>query len=278
MRIYKALGLEEEIISQGQVLNEQKALNKSGKKMGSVDLKSFSERNFGGVPFVCIREELLVSKLSSLLQREGSNMHKGATLVKRQEQGVLSYFSDGRTKRSDLFVVADGSESELRKVLMPETERSWKVRVTGYEYWSAFLPRPQGLEAKYVEMWGPNKRLWLVDCGGGLLHVSGTVQNTSFQMDKMNLPGLRELKRFHSVFSPSFTGEEVEKVFEFCARNPEYKAVNISYPSTRITSADMPPTDFAQDGVVLIGDAAHSLYTPYGFVTIFFRSLFFFHA
>ena len=68
------------------------------------------------------------------------------------------------------------------------------------------------------------------------------------------------------MFSLDFTAPEVKEIFEYCERNAEEKSVSVAYPSIRLTSYDDVSTELFESGAVLIGEAAHSFYPPYGFV------------
>ena len=67
--------------------------------------------------------------------------------------------------------------------------------MAGYEYWSTFIPKPPSFqEGTSLELWGPNKRMFVTDVGNHTLNVSGTIQNFEFDVAKAMVPGKKKKK------------------------------------------------------------------------------------
>ncbi|WP_035609800.1 FAD-dependent monooxygenase [Haloferula sp. BvORR071] len=158
--------------------------------------------------------------------------------------GVSLSLADGRELRGKRVIVADGSHSQARASLWPESEPLY----CGYVGWRGIVDHvPAGWERGRVsESWGQGRRFGIAPVGGGKTYWYATA--TVPEARSRERVGIAELRRdFAGWHAP------IDEVLE---TTPNDKLLQHPISDRR------PERDWQRDEkLVLIGDAAHPL-TP----------------
>lgn len=116
LRIFKDLGLYDELIARGSSGTNVVLHSVKGPIMGELDLVSWSKKQTGCGQLE-IRRVDLMEVLCGAAQRAGIEVHYNKTLTKITEgdQQVMASFSDGTTDTADFLLGCDGLRSNVRK-------------------------------------------------------------------------------------------------------------------------------------------------------------------
>lgn len=98
---------------------------------------------------VGISRRALQKVLADQARRFGAQVRLGMTVAALDDDGtgVTATFSDGTTGRYDVVIGADGVNSQVRGMILPDAETA---QFTGQSVWRYNFPRPDGLDALQV--------------------------------------------------------------------------------------------------------------------------------
>jgi 2-polyprenyl-6-methoxyphenol hydroxylase-like FAD-dependent oxidoreductase len=121
VRALEALGVAEEVLARGAVMDTNLIQRWDGKVLGGGRLNL--ERRYGA-PGVCVRRADLLAALHAALGSEG--VHTGARVVTLQHtrRGAAAVMADGGRVDADFLVGADGLHSVVRNALLGDEPRS----------------------------------------------------------------------------------------------------------------------------------------------------------
>jgi 2-polyprenyl-6-methoxyphenol hydroxylase-like FAD-dependent oxidoreductase len=165
------VGLADEVVQTGDVLNVGEVRNSGGKVLSLMPVAQ-ADRELGRPSVVIHRADLL----DILLRRAApQTVTFGAECVSVQRAGdqVQARFANGRAETGDLLIGADGINSVVRKQLVgPEA-----TRYAGYTCWRGVLEYP---EVKWprghaAECWGRGQRFGITRIGAGRVYWWATL-------------------------------------------------------------------------------------------------------
>jgi 2-polyprenyl-6-methoxyphenol hydroxylase-like FAD-dependent oxidoreductase len=234
LRMLATLGLDEEIVAGGAVLDEGRIERADGTLLQTLDLRPMRERY--GQPAVAIHRGTLSAILAGHLSP--GTVRYGVRVTARDGAVVGP---DGHPLAGDVVVGADGLHSEVRGAVVGDVA----PRYAGYVAWRGISDTcvlPPGVSC---ERWGRGRRLGLVPIG----------PDRSYWFATEDVPeGGRDPDDLHPVL--------LEKFAEF---GEDAAAVIRATPRAAILRndiVDLPPIDtWIRGNVVLLGDAAHAM-TP----------------
>jgi FAD-dependent urate hydroxylase len=209
---------------------------RSGRTISSLRLAPVV-RLVGGSPYVVCPRQDLVDLLLAKVGRVSYAMR--CIRVTSDDKGAHVCFADGSQVRADLVVAADGSDSQIRGALWPESERSFLSVV-----WQATVPMPANYPA-------PAEALIV----RGPCTFAGSFPTT---VNRVNL--------FFEQKAPSPETTDApwpEVSSRFAALPDPLRRWFLDTPMTRFEAFPIfqqpPARRWYQGRVVLLGDAAHSL-------------------
>lgn len=194
-----------------------------------------------------IMRPALAKILSEAVRASTTNVRLGLTFTELSQDadGVSVTFSDGSQGRYDLVIGADGLYSAVRAKVFPQAP---KPRFIGQSVWRAVLPKPDGIDT--VAMWmGPNLKVGMnrVTKDTVYLFLTEDRPTNDHVPPETFVPALRALlERFPSPIIRKIASE----------LSSEHQIVY------RPLEQMLLPRPWANDRVVLIGDAVHAT-TPH---------------
>ncbi len=236
MQVYKNLGLNDIIKSNGQSISSLNITTSNLKPLSKVDLNYFEQKY--KVKNIAIHRGILQKILVDQLKSSEIILnHKLKSVIKNENEFVLR-FENGKTYKSSVVIGADGINSVVRQQLFPKNS----IRHAYQTCWRgiANYNLPQNLKNELNEAWGKKERF-------GFVQISE---------DKVYWYALKPYKENKNEWA--FNNIK-EGLYEF---HPIIKDIICSTPMQHINEAeisDLKPTKIWHDkNVCLIGDAAHA--------------------
>lgn len=232
MSALRVHGLHEPILARGRVVKGMNITDQDGRVLGR------SRYEVAGLPLpgVAIHRSTLHQILR---QRFTGELRAGASVSDVAAGSPPTLVADGQRLDCDLLVGADGIRSQVRQALAP----TFETRYSGYTCFRFVVGRQWTDEA--FEMWGPGKRVGVVPLGEGETYVFATL-NAAPRAPRP-FQTLEELRALWSEFGAP-------------AREAFAALTNLGSVLHHDLEDGISPKFWA-DGVVLLGDAAHSV-TP----------------
>lgn len=236
MKVFRAAGLEKAILEKAQVLDTLLSTDQTGREIGYIDLKKIHEER--GYPSITIHRHDLHDIFTASVDPETIHLSHRLVSLERTDNGYDVAFENGEKETYDRVIGADGIHSQVREQLFGPVG----LRHTQQGCWRFVMDIPEGVDPRVaIEMWGDRKRVGIIPIGGGKVYcfMVGMMQGGEAAMDAHVALGLFD----------EFEGEwaKIKK-----AVNPEKLEILFG------ELADAEAITLTKDGVVLIGDAAHS--------------------
>jgi len=236
MRMLRALGLDEGVISAGTVVRRWQFYDAQGCLLSDTDLTAvWSEVG----PCIGIVRPLLHSALKKGVADVPCRLGVAVTSLSQDDRGVTVAFSDGTSGAYDLVVGADGIRSTVRALTLGATPPAY----LGAMNWRSVVPiRPSGLESA-LQMHVDDGRIFgLVTMGGGRTYSFAIYIEPQFYD-----PLEGRLERLRARFA------------DFGPRIQEYLAALDRDDQIICSAMEWVPVGKVYSGrVVLVGDAAHA--------------------
>ena len=234
---FDRLGLKEEVIERGRILDSFAMLDQQGRPITRVDTGRISER-FGIDNFTIHRGELHQLLLSKLDPATIFTDKRGMDL-ERNDKGVKITFADGTLHETDFLIVADGVHSAIRQKLVPGSV----PRYAGYTCWRSVIEDTGGDLTESSETWGKGGRFGIVPLAKNKLYwfacVNGPRNSDRFRNYRTD-DLLNNFRDYHQPIPAILQRTEDE---------------NLLWNDI----IDVPPlARYAFGRVLLIGDAAHA--------------------
>ena len=153
VRVLKRLGLMQQVIDRGAVIEAAASYNSRGDTIGRLPT------NLTDVPSVCLHRADLQQALSSALPPDC--VHLGDQFVNFENTGarVMAHFASGRAASGDALIGADGLRSRVRTQLIGDGEPVYR----GYQCWRGVCHLPAS--ELLTETFGLGVRVGLVPIG-----------------------------------------------------------------------------------------------------------------
>ena len=235
-KIFRTIGLEDQLLDLSQPIDEIRSLDHKANSLGRLDLNKIKQER--DLDTIVIHRQALHDLLSSTIDQESIWLSHKLTNLTRTDSGYAVEFENGKKETFDRIIAADGLFSKVREL----TFGSMPLRHTHQVCWRFIIPTPAQINPRSaVEMWGDQKRV-------GVFSVAN---NQTYLFLVKSMSGGEEHLSFDDV---------LEEFDEFAAEWQIIKPT-IDTKSTPLLFgelADASKITLAKDGILFIGDAAHS--------------------
>lgn len=233
---FERLGLADEVIKAGNVLNDFDICDAKGKTLFKLNIERIKQ-NFNADNIAFHRADLHKVLFDKINQNKVCTGKKLNTL-KSKNSGVELHFTSGEIRTFDFVLGADGLNSSVRQYLLPKS----KPRYAGYWSWRGVVQLNQENRHKSREIWSKKGRFGYAALTQNRYYWFACI-NTDLKDDIQHFQ-LRDLqKRFRGYFK--FARELLA-----LSKNEEV----ISMPIMDIEPIDQ----FYFKNILLLGDAAHA--------------------
>ena len=237
MRAFAKLGIRDEVIARGRLLDGFSILDEKGRVISHTDSRALSKK-FGPDNFTIHRaalHEVLLAAVAPNMIRTG----KKCLAINSGANNRRIRFADGDSVEADYVIVADGIHSPLRQQLVPDSA----PRYAGYTCWRGLVSNRQLNIQQSMEIWGSKGRFGLVPLANDQLYWFATTNSPANNLRYKNYSAAD--LRVHFTGYPAAVSAALD-----------------AWPESHVIwndIADIKPLDrFAYDNVLLIGDAAHA--------------------
>lgn len=154
LRAFKAIGVYDEIVRTAYVGEGIQICDTQGKPLRRLPTpmpENAGVRSSGGI-MRPVLHEILAAQLGEL----GTSVRVGLTIdaLTQDESGVAVEFSDGARSRYDFLIGADGLNSKVRRLVLPDAP---EPEYLGQMAWRVTAPRPAYVERRTYFLGGPHK-------------------------------------------------------------------------------------------------------------------------
>lgn len=239
LRSLIGLGVGEEILGYGNVLNKLTIQSYLGRIINQVDFATMSQEI--GVENVTIHRADLHAVLLNNLREGTVQLNKRCVDFTQDSQGVTLYFEDGESRRPNLVIAADGIHSLFRKKLFS----NFAERYAGYTCWRSVVPFQDDAVQVDVstETWGPQGRFGIVPLAGNQVYWFACINSLRNDETKTN-----------------YKVEDLLEVFKDYP-HPIPQMIQLATDDQLVHDdiLDIKPlSSFVSGHIALIGDAAHA--------------------
>lgn len=245
LRSFAELGVLEKVLALGSASDGVDIFTHEDDFVGQLQTPRIAGE---GVPGnAAVMRPVLARVLADTILAAGADVRIGCTVksLRQYADGVDVATTDGRKRRYDLVIGADGLESKTRELIFPQSP---KPRYLGQRTWLAVLPRAAGLERTSI-WFGPGLKAGVdpVDAHRMYLFLNENLEKEADLPVDQYLPILRaQIARF-----PSPRLQRIANDLDSSSR--------IIYKPLHVL---MHPKPWYAGRVVLIGDAVHAT-TPH---------------
>lgn len=231
---FKLLGIDQNIIARGRMVNHFPILDETGSALFSV--KPHQIRKDRPLANFAIHRAALHEALLSLMNHADVNTGKRLQQISEENGGYRLSFEDNSSAFSNYIIGADGIHSEVRKFVNPKS----KIRYAGYDCWRGITKNISGAKDGF-ETWGKKGRFGMVPLANNkiawylCLNRKG---NKPLQKSKEALA--TQLQTYHDPIPEIITSTPSDAILF----NP---IIDLK-----------PHKTYTKDNILLIGDAAHA--------------------
>ena len=151
MMAFSKLGLVEEIIRHGSLVNSFHIQSDNGDILGKINFSSASKID---MPVVGITRANLHRVLLQAIPEDSLYLGHSFQSLWNSKNKVIIRFKNGKEHDSELVIAADGIHSIIRKSVLQEDNLIY----SGYAGWRGLSPSPPNFPSHLFESWGVGKR------------------------------------------------------------------------------------------------------------------------
>lgn len=237
IKAYDALGLKDELIKHGRLLESFRVLDKKGKTIS--ETKNLSDTGATGENNFTIHRADLHAFLLEQIDNDSIRLNKKLIDISKEPNGLALTFADDTICHADYAIIADGIHSAARLKYVPEST----PRYAGYTCWRAVINSSELNITETSETWGSNGRFGIAPLSNNRIYWFAVVKSPQNNQEYKNYTVKNLLKQFEG-YHPSVSAL-------LNATNDEDLLWN--------DIIDIKPIDtLAFDRMVLIGDAGHA--------------------
>ena len=235
MKVYKHLGLYDEILAAGNKLNDLNITDHLLKPVMKNSLKAWE--NETGISAVAVSRSNLQEILLSAFDSKRVNLNKKVKTYYSTNKKVEVKFEDSTELYADVLIGADGINSAIRRKMFPEIN----LRQAGQWCWRGVCDSklPDEFSSGLFELWGAGARFGFVQINSSQVYWYALTNKNIISKD-LTLTALKVLfNRFHPVVSKLLAQTEGGSVIHGAIQDIR------------------PLNTWFNNNVCLIGDAAH---------------------
>ena len=236
VKIFKEIGLENELLSKSQVVDTIESQDENSNLLGKLDLKKVY--NDTGYQTLTIWRQDLFDLLANSIDKESIYLSHKVVFVDKRTDGYRVEFENGKVEEFSKIIATDGLYSKLKKLIFMDEE----LRHTNQACWRFVVETPKGIENSVCcEMWGDKKRV-------GIFPLSN---NKTYCFLVSTMQGGKEKLNSQEVINQfnEFGGEWLKIKSMLDISNTKFLYGEL---------ADAKNITLQKDGIVFIGDSAHS--------------------
>lgn len=230
------LNIADKIIECANPINQLAILDENGKVINNQKPSSLTSELFAGL---AIHRHTLHKILAEYLPPKALFTNKKVTTIFDNNEKVVLLFEDGSSVEGDYLISADGINSIIRQLLIPDS----KPKYAGYICWRSVVDNSTLNIKSATESWGSKGRFGIVPINENKLYWYATVNSHQYDV-KINHYSLKNLKEHFSDY-----------------HSPVGEILDLSSDEKLIKNpiCDIKPiSQFAFNRILLIGDAAHA--------------------
>ena len=236
MKILSETGHGDRVLKKARSLDALVSTDDRGRVLARIDLRKIRDRT--GHASIAIHRPELHNILLGSVDRESLWVSHRLVALNQKQGGFETRFENGREEYFDWILGTDGLHSKVREELFGPVG----LRHTKQACWRVVIDAPPGVDPSIgYEMWGNRKRTGIIPLGEGKLYLflvasilgeesSMSSESVIHLFDEFEGPWIPVREALHSTKPEMIYGELAD--------------------AQRIT--------MTKDGVVLLGDAAHS--------------------
>lgn len=235
IRAFYIMGLGGQIIANGVTTNHCLVKSHSGEVIAKFDYHSPSH-----IPnYLFMKRSTLMNILAEALLPGSHHMNKELIDFEQIAQTIKLNFKDGSTAEAEYLIGSDGSNSPIRKKLIPES----KLTLSGSVCWRGFIDNPTFSEIPYTETWGPRGRFGITPMPGNRLYWY------AFKKSESSTTNMFDWTPIDLLFNFFYYHDPIQQILE------NTPLENIIFDELSVLQ---PLEHFHYGNILLVGDSAHA--------------------
>ncbi|MEH7886174.1 FAD-dependent monooxygenase [Bacillus sp. JJ1609] len=235
IRSFYIMGLGGQMIANGVTSDQCMVKSHSGEIIANFDYHSPSH-----IPnYLFMKRSTLMKILTEALLPGSLRMNKELIDLEQIDQTIKLNFKDGSTAEAEYLIGSDGTDSPIRKKVIPES----KFSLSGSVCWRGFIDNPRFSEIPYTETWGPRGRFGITPMPGNRLYWY------AFKKSESSTTNMSKWTPIDLLFNFFYYHDPIQQILENTP--PE----NIIFDELSVLQ---PLEHFYSDNILLVGDSAHA--------------------
>jgi 2-polyprenyl-6-methoxyphenol hydroxylase-like FAD-dependent oxidoreductase len=235
-KIFREIGLEDKLLAKSQVVKKINSLDNNNLFIGELDMdKVYKDTSYKTLTI--LRQDLFDILIDSIDKKTIWLSHK-LTSIEKQNNTYKVQFNNDKYEVFDKIIATDGLFSKVRGLIFGEIE----LRHTNQACWRFIVNTPKEINSSICsEMWGNQKRI-------GIFPLS---KNKTYCFLVATMQGEEEHLSFKEVLNKfdEFSGDwlKIKPMIDISKTSMIYGEL-----------ADAKKITLQKDGIVFMGDSAHS--------------------
>ncbi|WP_423407984.1 FAD-dependent monooxygenase [Heyndrickxia sp. MSNUG] len=235
IRAFYIMGLGRQMLTNGVTTNHCYVKSHSGEVIAKFDYHSPTH-----IPnYLFMKRSTLMNILAEALLPGSLHMNKELIDFEQNAHTIKLNFKDGCTAEAEYLIGSDGTDSPIRKKLIPDSH----LTLTGSVCWRGFIDNPSFNEIPYTETWGPRGRFGITPMPGNRLYWYAFKKSASSPTHMLNWTSMDLLFNFFYYHDP------IQQILE------NTPSENIIFDELSVIQ---PLEHFYYGNILLVGDSAHA--------------------